>query len=252
MKPTLSPPPPPPPPAAAAAAVHDSLFFRKIDPRHEEIEQKGQYGLVEMTTTATTPQHQHQHLKHSNDEHDHNHYNDDDVEQDEYHDEYHEDDNDDDNAHEEEEEGASSASASASALLLSNRRIQWYRLLFTPLFPDDRFEIRRGLSLLDGIAAVRCLKFFLVTWIGLIGSFYLVRIMVRKQYYIILCIMHTRLSFLTALYVLMAFYYFDHLVPPPPFSLIRRVCTRSTLLHCIYTESTITTISHIINHISYI
>lgn len=58
----------------------------------------------------------------------------------------------------------------------------WKRLLLTPLLPDDRFMLL-GLPLVDGVKAVRLLKFTAFTWIGLVLMFAVVRIMVSSTFF---------------------------------------------------------------------
>ena len=50
---------------------------------------------------------------------------------------------------------------------------------FVPLFPDNRLDIC-GVQLMDSVHGVRLFKFFVVTWIGLLGMFYFVRFMVSS------------------------------------------------------------------------
>ena len=123
---------------------HDSLFLRR---NHELSNGRGEYGLVTSATVAAD----------------------------------YDDDNDDvlvttktsKSSMEalELEQGVSSSSPSSTTMA------SWHRVLFTPLFPDDRFELL-GTLLLDGVQGVRMAKFFVVTWIGLIVMYYSVRWMV--------------------------------------------------------------------------
>jgi len=56
---------------------------------------------------------------------------------------------------------------------------QVQRLLFTPLFPDQPSKVGiGGMPLLDGVAAVRLVKFLTVTWMGIFIMYFLVRWMV--------------------------------------------------------------------------
>ena len=55
---------------------------------------------------------------------------------------------------------------------------RWQKLWFQPLLPDDRFAIAR-VKLLDGPCAVKLLKFVLVTFLGIVSMFGLVRWVVR-------------------------------------------------------------------------
>jgi hypothetical protein len=74
------------------------------------------------------------------------------------------------------EQGLSSPlSVSSSATIC----IRWQRILFLPLLPDDRLDCC-GWLILDGVEAVRMIKFFVITWMGLLLMYFFVRFMVRS------------------------------------------------------------------------
>ena len=143
---------------------HDSLFLRHD--RHQA-NKKGEYGLVQMTplnsdaacVAASDDNHDLASAATSKDlEHD-------DEDDDPYDDGY--------NGHDEPGHAITRPQSSSTTALSG-----WQRTFFTPLFPDDRFVVL-GSPLLDGVRAVRCFKFFVVTWLGLLVMFYFVRWMVR-------------------------------------------------------------------------
>jgi hypothetical protein len=74
------------------------------------------------------------------------------------------------------EQGLSSPSSASSSA-----PSRWQRILFVPLLPDDRVHCC-GWLILDGVEAVRMIKFFVITWTGLFGMYFFVRFMVRACY----------------------------------------------------------------------
>ena len=55
---------------------------------------------------------------------------------------------------------------------------RWKRMWLQPMLPDDRCAIA-GVKLLDGSAAVKLLKFEVLTFLGIVSMFSLVRWVVR-------------------------------------------------------------------------
>ena len=66
--------------------------------------------------------------------------------------------------------------------IVGSNEERWTKLLLQPLLPDDRFTIAR-VKLLDGPCAVKLLKFVLLTFLGIVAMFGLVRWVVRVCFY---------------------------------------------------------------------
>jgi hypothetical protein len=78
------------------------------------------------------------------------------------------------------EQGMSCPSSASSSVAGSG----WQRIFFVPLLPDDRMVYCGcGWLVLDGVEGVRMVKFFVITWMGLLSMFFFVRFMVRAVPY---------------------------------------------------------------------
>lgn len=145
---------------------HDSLFWRHRHSNHNG-NNKGEYGLVPLVSTTTATSAVNDGPMTTRDENGRAKDTESDLEEDDVNDDF---------------------GIERDHAIMSSKPVPptggegpaegWNRILFTPLLPDNRFLVL-GTPLLEGIKAVRLVKFFAVTWMGLFGMFYFVRLMVR-------------------------------------------------------------------------
>jgi hypothetical protein len=160
---------------------NESLFLRR-DQKGSSDSEKGDYGLVvplneDIQRHNSIDQEEQQQDENDNGNGDRGHH-----------------DQDDNNTNNDWEDEASAMGDHASVSIAESQHSsaiiprEWQRLLLTPLLPDDRF-VAFGMPVVDGLPAIRLLKFTAFTWMGLMVMFLFVRWMVSVYWTLVVLLL---------------------------------------------------------------